>query len=490
MDIKSVISYLNEEYGYSIDSAYYSYIEAWKDWWKGYYIPFHRYMENRNGKTFQRKLYRLGMGKKVCEDWASLLLNEKTKISIDDKQSDAFLQGENETDGIFGKTHFWQQENALVEKAFWSGTGMTVLRLENMLVENGRVLSDPETKIILEYLSAENVLPLTVKHGKIVDVAMVSEVLYQGQSYDYVETHILKGDGYHITNQYFKEENGTLKPEQLPPGMVKSYCTGSDVPLFSPMYPNIVKNIDGGSGLGMSILENALDALKGTDLAFNNFCRDFRLGGKKVFYDQTLVRWDENGKAITPDDIMQQLFLQVGDGQSMQDSNKPLTEYNPTLRVEENRIGVQSMLDYLSFKVGLGTKHYQFNNGTIVTAKQYTGDKQELVQNASKHCINIERHIQEIVKAILWAGKFILGEPVNPDAQIQVKFDDGYIIDKEEERERDRQDVRDGVMQKWEYRVKWYDESETDAKAAIDTGFDMNDPFGFNHQKVTGDAAT
>lgn len=32
-------------------------------------------------------------------------------------------------------------------------------------------------------------------------------------------------------------------------------------------------------------------------------------------------------------------------------------------------------------------------------------------------------------------------------------------------RERDRQDVRDGLMQKWEYRVKWYNETEEVAKS-------------------------
>lgn len=45
-----------------------------------------------------------------------------------------------------------------------------------------------------------------------------------------------------------------------------------------------------------------------------------------------------------------------------------------------------------------------------------------------------------------------------------IQFEDSYIIDKESERERDRQDVRDGFMQKWEYRMKWFGEDEETAK--------------------------
>ena len=55
----------------------------------------------------------------------------------------------------------------------------------------------------------------------------------------------------------------------------------------------------------------------------------------------------------------------------------------------------------------------------------------------------------------------------------------GYIIDKESERERDRQDVRDGLMQPWEYRLKWYGETEADAKAILEERENDDDMMGF-----------
>ncbi|MEG0785202.1 MAG: hypothetical protein RR389_07240, partial [Christensenella sp.] len=160
-------------------------------------------------------------------------------------------------------------------------------------------------------------------------------------------------------------------------------------------------------------------------------------------------------------------FVSIGD--EFSDDKQPVHEFNPDLRVTDNKDGVQAQLDYLSFKCGMGTRHYKFGNegGGIVTATQYTGEKQELKQNAAKHGIIVEKSLKDIVRAVLWTGKHILGQAVNPDSLITVKFSDGYIVSDEEKKSEDRQDILNGVMQKWEYRVKWYGETEADAKAAI-----------------------
>ena len=465
MNIAGIIDYLNKELGYDLSSSYYPQIKQWEDWWRGYHKPFHSFTEVSGGKTLQRDMYTLKMAKKVCEDWAAILANEKTELVLEDEASAIFLQGKDGTGGVFGQTDFWVKVNELVEKAFYSGTGAIILHLDGMQVNGDSVVQDKESRIRLEYVSAQHIIPLTVQQEHIVDVAFVSEVLERGQRYLYLETHIKGQGGYTITNYYFKDDQGGIKPVALPAGMVPSFSTGTDIPLFAIVRPNIVNNIADGHGLGCSIYANAIDNLKGVDLAFNNFCRDLKLGGKKVFLNQTLTQQDAMGNTITPDDVAQQLFMQMGDGDL--DQEKLIHEFNPDLRTEANKEAIQGQLDYLSFKCGLGTKHYQFNAGSVVTATQYMGDKQELMQNASKHYIAVERFLQQIVRAILWAGKEVLGESVDPNTQITVNFEDSYIIDKESERLRDQQEVRDGLMNKWEYRVKWYGEDEATAKAMV-----------------------
>jgi len=476
MDIKQVVEKLNKQLGTNIKTDYYTHIEEWRQWWAGNVKAFHIFNETTDtGRKKERKLYTMKMAKKVCEDWASFLLNEKTKISLEDDVSSEFLQGKEEdygTGGVFGGVNFWTEANALVEKAFYSGTGAFVMKLDELPVsETGTVLKSDKTRIRLEYLPAMCILPLTVKYGKIKEVAFVSETMERGNSYVYAETHTLENELYVIRNQYYKTTDGALTEAPLPDGVAGQINTGSPNPFFAIIKPNIVNVYDNSMGLGCSVYANAVDNLKGVDIAFNNFVRDSWLGGKKVFYNQKLTKTeiDEDGNRIqlTPDDVLQQLFVPVGD--ELIDDKKLIQEFNPALRVEDNREAVQAQLDYLSFKCGMGAKHYQFHApAQAMTATQYVGDKQELKQYAAKHGIIVERALQEIVRAILWAGKNIMGESVDPETAITVEFPDGYIVSDEEKRKQDKEDVQDGLMMKWEYRMKWYNETEEDARKAIE----------------------
>ncbi len=481
MNVQPIIDLLNKEKQYNLSSDYYSQVDIWRDWWKGFYKPFHQYTELAGENIKTRELYTLKMAKKVCEDWAAILLNEKTEIVVNDEKSNKFLHDSKNKNGILDKNDFWQLGNSLVEKVFYSGTGAFVLKIDGMKLQGESVIKSPDANIRIDYLTAHNIIPLTVRNGKVIEVAFASEILKRGKKYIYLETHELEDGKYKITNRYFGYNDGQLKEELLPKGILPTINTGTDIPLFTIFSPNIVNTIPNSNGLGMSIFAQAIDNLKGVDLAFNNFCRDFKLGGKKVFYSDSLIRTDINGDKITPDDMMQQLFTVMGELPLREDgkNNSLMTEYNPDLRVQANKDGIQAHLDYLSFKVGFGTKHYQFNGSTIVTATQYSGDKQELIQNAAKHYIVIEKALQDIVRAMLWAGKEILGQPVNPDAQITVNFEDSYIIDKESERQRDLQEIRDGIMQKWEYRKKWYGEDEETAKKMVATSLSDDDLMRF-----------
>lgn len=475
MNIRAVIDILSKELGTSIPADYYTHIDEWRQWWAGYVKTFHQYREvQQNGGYKNRDLYTLRMAKKICEDWASVLLNEKTEITIDDKASSEFVQGENGYGGVFGNIGFWEEANALVEKAFYSGTGAFVLKLDGLAItEDGAVDSSPDAVIRMEYLPAFCIIPLSQRYGQITEAAFVSERTQRGKQYIYLEIHTLETSGYVIENRYYEATNSTLKLAALPAGVVPKFITGSPVPFFSVVRPNMVNPYKNNLGLGCSIFSQAIDNLKGVDLAFNNFCRDFKLGGKKVFYNRELTKTagvtaDGSPIYLAPDDMMQQLFVSVGD--EFEDGKALVHEFNPSLRVGDNKDGVQAQLDYLSFKCGLGTRHYRFGDNmraAQITATQYTGERQELKQNAAKHSIIVQSALQDIVRAILWVGKNILGQSVNPDAQVEVVFSDGYIVSDDEKKAEDRQDILNGVMQRWEYRVKWYGEDEATAKAAI-----------------------
>ena len=70
---------------------------------------------------------------------------------------------------------------------------------------------------------------------------------------------------------------------------------------------------------------------------------------------------------VYPDDIMKQQWMTYGDEQINLQKDPAITEYNPKLRVEEDKEGIQFALNMLSFKCGFGTKYYEFNGSSVVT---------------------------------------------------------------------------------------------------------------------------
>lgn len=170
MNIQTVVEYLNKRRGFNLSSSYYTaHIAEWVNWWKGYHKPFHHFRELADQKVIERDMYTLKMAKKVCEDWAAILLNEKTEIIIDDKASAEFVQGKDGTGVVFSDNDFWVKANDLVERAFMSGSGAFVLRLNGMTLSGDAVVKDKDTKIRIDYVTATNMIPISVKNGIITD---------------------------------------------------------------------------------------------------------------------------------------------------------------------------------------------------------------------------------------------------------------------------------------------------------------------------------
>lgn len=478
MNITQFIQYLNKSKNWHIEGGYYAKIDEWRAWWRGDYAEFHDVREvGLDGAMHKRPMYRLRMPKQACEDWAALLLGDATTVTVGDPAAARWLLGDDQqqTGGALGAMQFWAQANRAVELAMRSGTAAFVLGCEGLNTENGNAITSPAATLTLDVLPAECILPITIRHGKVIDVAFASECVVGGKSCIYLQTHCLGQNGYTITNEYFTSEaedteRADYKPAPLPAGVAARFCTGSELPWFALMRPNVLKNRLGGSGLGMAVFAEALDAAKLCDLAFDNYARDIHLGGKKVFYNKNLLRsWVDSKTGeqhfAAPDDIRQQLFFHAPGTDP--DAEPDWHEYNPDLRVADNSRAVQDALDYFSFKVGLGTRHYQFSGGSVKTATEYTGDRQDMVQHANRHQIEIEAALLQFLRTVLWAGHTLLGQNFDAACPLTLNFDDSYIIDTGTRREIDRQDVRDGLWPRYRYLMEWRGLSEADARAIV-----------------------
>ena len=88
MDIKK---YLNNAGYDTVDASFYSLIRVWKSWYEGNVNKFHRYKVYNGKDHIPCRRLSMGMAKKLSEDIADLLLNEKVQITIQDNTTSDFV---------------------------------------------------------------------------------------------------------------------------------------------------------------------------------------------------------------------------------------------------------------------------------------------------------------------------------------------------------------------------------------------------------------
>ena len=478
-----ILKYLSKKGYRTVSTDYYTFIEMWENWWKNN-VDFHKYHDS-TGK--ERKMFSLGMAKRLAEDWSSILFTERDEIVTQANTSQQTQANNDYLNNQLKILKVYKDLPTAIEKAMAMGTAGATMRVKNVKVDKkGKVSVTDRTKLDIIYLDATQIVPLKVEHGKIIDVAFVSENIEDGKKIYYVELHQLqydeelKKDIYVISNNYINEQGEEVAKKDI----VKQYTFKSDVPLFSILKPAVANPLDteyhNVNGLGFSIYGTAIDQLMVCDITYNNFAMDFYLGGKKVFYNKKITRTktrqikDTDGNIkeeeyeVYPDDVMKQQWTVYGDNQISNIKENPVvTEYNPDFRVTEDKEGIQFALNMLSFKAGLGTKYYEFNGTAVVTATQYVGDRQDLVSNANKHRKRVDEFVSGIGKAILLLGRVLFKEGVTEDCLVTITDKDGFMVDTETAKNEFRKDIAQGIRKPWEYRVKFLGEDEKTAKARI-----------------------
>lgn len=479
-----VLKYLKSQKYDTVSTDYYSWIDLWESWWRNE-VDFHKY-HDQTGE--ERKMYSLGMAKKITEDWSSILFTERDKIKSKAKTDKQSKQNNEYLEQQVKKLELLKELPTTIEKAMATGTAGAILRIKHVTVDRqGKLKVNSRTKLDIIYVAANQIVPLKVEHGKIIDVAIVSENYNsRGEKEYYIEIHKLQynkekeKDEYEITNTYLDKNGKEINKENI----AKKYTINSDIPMFSILKPAIANplnnNQNNTNGLGFSIYGTALDQLKACDITYNNFVMDFYLGGKKVFYNKKIVKQKTiqvkgtDGKIreeqidMYPDDLTKQQWATYGDEMKNLKDDPAITEYNPELRVEEDVKGIQFALNMLSFKSGLGTDYYRFDGSKgIVTATQYLGDRQDLMDNANKHRANVNAFVENICKGILLLGRILFKEKVTENCTVSVIDEDGFLVDTETEKKEFRQDIAQGIRKPWEYRVKFLGEDEKTARAMI-----------------------
>ncbi len=427
------------EMGYGlISSEFYNCINLWLKWYSGKVPSFHQYSQFNGKRAVKRNRYSLGMSKKVCEDWADLLLNEKTTIRAYDKEADLFLQS------VLDKNNFRVRSNRLVEITYAMGTGAFVEYYD-------------EGDVAIDYIRADMIYPLSWDNGEITECAFASEKVLGGKRYIYLNMHLKEKGMYKIVNKLFeKKKNGGLTETELPDGVTAEFFTDSDKPMFQIITPNVVNNFDPDNPMGISVFANALDVLQGIDLVYDSYQNEFRLGKKRILIPAGMAHIQRSDNGIMPifDDNDTEFYV-------MSDKSLgELREINMELRAEPHEKALKKNLDLLSAKCGLGAGRYSYENGALKTATEVMSDKNELFRSVKKHEIILRKAICELAAKVLEMGGF-------ENAEISVFFDDSIIEDTQTLSDRAIRELEHGLIDSAEYFVRVYGMTENQALSKV-----------------------
>lgn len=449
-------------------------VSLWKSWYKGNVKDFHHYwIYNRPGSKVRRKKRTLQMAKKVCEDWADLLFNEKVKISINNESDQTVL------DDLIKMLKFELIVNQGIEKSFAFGTGALVLSIKNLRTDGIVYMADEITQPKIEFVEAEKIIPLTWDSEEITECAFVNYKTEKGQKYIYISMHIKNELGnYVIKNYKFRYDNKQLNPAE-DDGLLEEFDTGSDIAWYSIIKPNICNNIEDDTPFGISIFANSISVLMNIDDIYDSKDLEVTLGRRRTFISEDLLTYDDGKGTLVfdPNDISVYVLPKGFDKDMMIQSD------NADLRTDKMIDDLNSELNVLSSKVGFGSERYRFDKGTIQTATGVISANSDMYRVIKKHEIVLETSILNIISALIYACNTFTLYRFSSN-ELKIDFDDSIVEDTGAETLRALNEVSQGLRSKMSYLVNIKGMSEDEARKELEEikneKMSNQEAFGFN----------
>lgn len=438
-ELENVIGYL-KSLGYEvINSEYYKYIYNWIDWYKGELDEFHKYKIYNGFQFIDKKRASLKMAKRVSEEWASLLYNDKVSISTNKTV-------QRKLEKILESNKFEYKFSELLERTFALGTGA--------LVE----FKDASGRPKIDYIIAPMVFPLRQESGEVIDCAFGS---IKGNVF-YVNIHREKNGIYTIENRKFKVTDSKFEEIDAGDTLVS---TTSPVKLFQILRPNIANNVDLFTPLGLSVYGNAIEQNKTIDMTYDSLRNEFDAGKKRLFLRsdtltyKTVVGVDRDGKSTQEevpifDSEQTEFFALPGD-----QADDLITEISPELRVTEHIDALQTELNLFSDSCGLGPDRFIFKDGKVYTnSDQVISTQSKLYKNIVNHEKILRYVVCDMVRALLYLDK---GSEYKGD--VTVDFDDSIIEDSKETRTQAILELNNRLIDDIQYYIDVYKMTEEQA---------------------------
>lgn len=445
------------------------------EWWAWFTATAAWYdgVEIVDGKPVHVSRRSLHPARRVCREWASAILDDDTRFSVsapdmaDDDGSPETTEADASTTGVAGYLRAWMDATGFLttaqramERAFALGTGALALWFDEC---------DEVTVIRARRYDARQVIPLTWDDGGVSECAFCTTAMVAGRIVDQLQMHVVDPDTgtYHIVTRVFSKG-----VEVHLDGLVDDMDTGSPLPTFCIIEPNIDNTYVDMSPFGQSVFADAEDAIRTVDECFDSFSRELRDTKVKTFMSDELFKVDSKGNPIPMDqDASVVRIVQGTDVSSM------ISTFAPTIRTEQILPALDMALAQLGDQTGFGAQYFRYDpSGGVKTAYEVSSDNSALARTIAKHEATLRPALCGILEALLACESALNGLPVPDGCVVTVDFDDSIIQDTASEKATALSEVAAGIMSVSEYRQRFYGESSEEAAAhvpSVDSGLDL-----------------
>lgn len=198
--------------------------------------------------------------------------------------------------------------------------------------------------IRLNYVAAENFIPLTVENDEVTEAAVAGTGLVGGKVRTTVVDFVKDEHGNYVSETNVFDEYARCF--RIDHGGAAWQCKAVAV-----LRNAEVNNIDHMMGYGYPKVYGAIGILKAVDLCFNVLFGDLDKADKLVLVNELLCKFDEAGNPITPNEQVKKTFVLLG-GEKLPDQKELVQEINPEIRVDSITKSFELCLSLLSSMFG------------------------------------------------------------------------------------------------------------------------------------------
>lgn len=299
---------------------------------------------------------------------------------------------------------------------------------------------------------------------------------YKGKKvYKRFEKHEMLGGGkYRITNKCFVSSDETSLGDLCELTEVPEWSAISPVvdlnyirePLFSYFRMPLGNTIDTGSPLGVSVFARAVNAIKEADKQYQRLIWEYKATEAAIDASDDAFDVDINGKPILPEG--KERLYRINSLDSAKTGGSDLFKpWTPAIRDENYIRGMNRMLMQIEDLCCVARGTISDLNQDVKTATEIITTKQRTYSTISDIQSSLEDSLDRLVIAI---EELAILYHLCPAGEYECAYvwDDSVIVDANTERMRDLQEVTQGLLGEYEYRMTWRGEDEETARKKID----------------------